>query len=221
MKLVRDLTGRFRERPHYELDELEEECERTAFSFLEEQYGQVLVPIPTNALVVLIEQYAEDLDLFADLSREGANVQGVTEFFTDCKPQVRIARELSKQAWRSHRLRTTLAHEYGHVRLHAPLWAQTGAPSGPHKCLRQTLLPVSTTTDWMEWQAGYVSGALLMPRSRVKLLVEAFLKDAGVKLPLGLESEEASELKQRMSVAFDVSHEAAAVRLLKLGLLSA
>jgi hypothetical protein len=114
MKLVRDTTGRFRERPHYELDELEEECERTAFTFLEEQYGQVLVPIPTNALVVLIEQYAEDLDLFADLSGEGANVQGVTEFFTSGKPQVRIARELSKQFWRAHRLRTTLAHEYGH-----------------------------------------------------------------------------------------------------------
>ena len=26
MKLVRDTTGRFRERPHYELDELEEEA---------------------------------------------------------------------------------------------------------------------------------------------------------------------------------------------------
>jgi hypothetical protein len=114
MKLVRDTTGRFRERPHYELDELEEECERTVFSFLEEQYGQVLVPIPTNALVVLIEQYTEDVDLFADLSREGANVQGVTEFFTSGKPQVRIARELSKQFWRAHRLRSTLAHEYGH-----------------------------------------------------------------------------------------------------------
>ena len=57
-----------------------------------------------------------------------------------------------------------------------------------------------------------------MPRSRVKLLVEAFLNDAGVKLPLDLESEEASELKQR---ACDVSHAAAAVRLLKLGHLSA
>ena len=221
MKLVRDTTGRFRERPHYELDELEEECERTVFSFLEEQYGQVLVPIPTNALVVLIEQYTEDVDLFADLSGEGANVQGVTEFFSSSKPQVRIARELSKQFWRAHRLRTTLAHEYGHVLLHAPLWAAKAAPSGPHRCLRQTLLPSNTLTDWMEWQAGYVSGAILMPRSRVKLLVEAFLNDAGVKLPLDLESENASELKQRMSVAFDVSHEAAAVRLLKLGHLRA
>ena len=72
----------------------------------------------------------------------------------------------------------------------------------------------------MEWQAGYVSGALLMPRSRVKLLVDAFLNDASAKLPLDLESEDASELKQRMSVAFDVSHEAAGVRLLKLGHLS-
>ncbi len=59
-----------------------------------------------------------------------------------------------------------------------------------------------------------------MPRSRVKLLVDAFLKDANAKLPLDLESEDTSELRQRMSVAFDVSPEAAAVRLLKLGHLS-
>ena len=31
MKLLRELTGRFHERPHYELDELEEMCEQTAF----------------------------------------------------------------------------------------------------------------------------------------------------------------------------------------------
>ena len=80
MKLVRDITGRFRERPHYELDELEEECEQTAFTFLEERYGQVLFPIPTNALIVLVEQYTEDLDLFADLSGEGASVQGSPSF---------------------------------------------------------------------------------------------------------------------------------------------
>ncbi len=97
--------------------------------------------IPTNALIVLVEQYTEDLGLFADLSGEGAGVQGVTEFFTGGKP--RIARELSKQTWRSHRLRTTLAQEYGHVRLHAPLWedrrrraSHTGACG--KRCCRQT-----------------------------------------------------------------------------------
>ena len=127
MKMVRDTTGRFRERPHYELNELEEECERTAFTFLEEQYGQVLIPIPTNALVVLIEQYAEDLDLFADLSGEGASVQGVTEFFTSGKPQVRIARELSQQLWRG----APAAHDAGpRIRACAAARAVVGAKRG-------------------------------------------------------------------------------------------
>ncbi len=79
-------------------------------------------------------------------------------------PQTNLNKSIIR---RGEQLRTTLAH----VLLHARLWAQNRVASGPHRCLRQTLLPRSTTMDWMEWQAGYVSGALLMPRSRVKLLV--------------------------------------------------
>lgn len=215
MKLVPDRTGRFRQRPHYEIDELEQLCERTLTEFLTEVYGQALIPVPTEALTILIERDAADLDLYADLSGEGPDVQGVTEFVAGARPNVRIARELTLQRWRAHRLRTTLAHEYGHVLLHASLWQAQGA-GGPNRCRRGALLPRDGGVDWLEWQAGYVSGALLMPRSRVALLVEAFVRERDGRGPRD-GSIEAAELRRRASVAFDVSEEAAGVRLSKLG----
>ena len=82
----------------------------------------MLVPIPTGALLKLIERDAADLDLYADLSGEGEGVEGVTYFFTMGRPKVRILRALTEQKHRAHRLRNILAHEYAHVRLHSDLW---------------------------------------------------------------------------------------------------
>ena len=173
MKLIPDHTGRFPERPHYEIEELEDECERIITSFLERRHGQIVIPVPTEALKVLIEGEAAKL-LHADLSHEGEEVHGITEFFPGCKLWVSIARELSAQPWRAHRECTTLAHEYGHVHWHTPLYDRYCRPGERHKCARGQLLPRSGQRDWMEWQAGYISGALLMPRSRIKLAGRGF-----------------------------------------------
>ncbi len=216
MKLIPDHTGRFPERPHYEIEELEDECERIITSFLERRYGQIVIPVPTDALKVLIEGEAAKL-LRADLSHEGEEVHGITEFFPGCKPWVSIARELSAQPWRAHRERTTLAHEYGHVHWHTPLYDRYCRPGERHKCARGQLLPRLGQRDWMEWQAGYISGALLMPRSRVKLQVEAFRREHSVRLPLAAASVDGQILVGRVSELFDVSREAAEVRLLQLG----
>ena len=216
MKLIPDHTGRFPERPHYEIEELEDECERIITSFLERRYGQIVIPVPTDALKVLIEGEAAKL-LRADLSHEGEEVHGITEFFPGCKPWVSIAHELSAQPWRAHRERTTLAHEYGHVHWHTPLYDRYCRPGERHKCARGQLLPRSGQRDWMEWQAGYISGALLMPRSRVKLQVEAFRREHSVSLPLQAGSVDGQILIGRVSELFDVSREAAEVRLLQLG----
>ena len=74
---------------------------------------------------------------------------------------------------------------------------------------RGQLLPRIGQKDWMEWQAGYISGALLMPRSRVKLLVEAFGCEDAVSLPLQAGSIDGQILIGRVSELFDVSREAA------------
>ena len=80
-----------------------------------------------------------------------------------------------------HRLRYTLAHEWYHVRFHAPLYqaqrAQRGSlaltsglPEEP--VLSPTRQALPGRVDWREWQAAYGAGALLMPWSAIgRLLV--------------------------------------------------
>src|SRR6202521_1610109 len=97
MKMIPDRTGRFPPRPHYEIEELEEECERIIESFLLSRYGQYAIPVPTEALVALLERDSAKVNLYCDLSGEGEEVHGLTEFFPGSKPDVSIARELSFQ----------------------------------------------------------------------------------------------------------------------------
>ena len=129
MRYVRDTTGRFDQRPHYEMSELDEECEYIITSFMQELHGRLILPISTDDLTKLIERDAADLDLYADLSDEGPDVEGTTYFQPGQKPTVRIASELSESSRSEHRLRTTLTHEYGHVKFHAPLWRMMEVPT--------------------------------------------------------------------------------------------
>jgi hypothetical protein len=226
LRYVPDKTGRFGKRPHYELADLDHECESVFTEFMEDRYGMLVFPIPTDALTKLIERDADDLDLYADLSGEGPDVEGVTDFFPGDKPRVRIASALAEQKGREHRLRTTLTHEYGHVRFHGHLWEEK--LSSPHisvglakedipKCKRDTMLG-SSTTDWMEWQAGYACGALLMPASILRGLVLRYFEQRSIYAGhVRAGSHIAPELERGISKKFYVSREAARVRLRKLG----
>jgi hypothetical protein len=122
VKYVPDRTGRFSQRPHYEPKELDRECENIIAGFLKEWHGAAKYPVSTDDLTVLIERDTESLDQFADLSSYGCNVEGLTHFQAGRKPRVRISASLAGNENRQNRLRTTLAHEYGHVRFHAYLW---------------------------------------------------------------------------------------------------
>ena len=225
MKWVPDKTGRFPQRPHYDPAELDYECEQIVSAFLRERYGTAQYPIATNDLTILIECSVSDLDMYADLTAEGADVQGVTDFFPRKKPEVRIARDLSEQDRRENRLRTTLTHELGHVKFHNFLWdgairqlslsPQSGSGYSP-KCKRADIIGAGPT-DWMEWQAGYCCGAFLMPISRMKKITGEFARVANCYPPLDSSSVDATHLIGRIADAFQVSTEAAAVRLTKLG----
>jgi hypothetical protein len=135
MKMIPDGTGRFPERPYYEIEELEDECERIMESFLMSRYGQYSIPVPTDALVELLDRETAKLNVYCDLGGEGDEVHGVTEFFPGHKPHVSIARELSYQHWREHRKRSTLTHEYGHVHWHTWLFDRYCRRTERHKCL--------------------------------------------------------------------------------------
>jgi hypothetical protein len=74
--------------------------------------------------------------------------------------------------------------------------------------------------DWMEWQAGYIGGALLMPKSRILSLSAETATRSGKQLPLRTDTAEASKLIGQMTRRCQVSWKAARVRLLSLRLLA-
>lgn len=73
-----DNTGRFAKRPYYTEAELDRQCDRAVTEFMENRYDGLTLPIPTDALMNLIERDARDLDCYADLTTAGPRVDGLT-----------------------------------------------------------------------------------------------------------------------------------------------
>lgn len=226
MRWVRDRTGRFAQRPHYDLDELDAECEALILSFLVARNGQVNFPIDTDDIVALLESLVKDFDPYADLSKDGTDVEGATAFLRGSLPSVKISRHLHSPSL-INRLRTTLTHELGHVHFHSCLYGldvtddlfePAGSTFQPI-CHRDSIIGAQNA-DWMEWQAGYACGAFLMPAIDVRKLV----RDAaasGPSSPPPVGSEMGEKLIGAVMHRYSVSHDAGRVRLLVLGHLSA
>ena len=68
VKMIRDNTGRFAERPFYAARDLDNECERPIRDLLMKRKKKVEYPVSTEDLTVLIEMHDADLDPYADLS---------------------------------------------------------------------------------------------------------------------------------------------------------
>lgn len=223
--MVPDPTRRFLKRPYYETRELDEECEKIISDFLRQRYEQVKFPVKTEDLTVLIEQKGATLDMYADLEPD---VDGMTEIHPDGETIVRISKNLSDNPRQENRLRTTLTHEYGHVHFHADLLAHQGNtlalfPKGNEtelvqQCKRENIY-AATKTDWMEWQAGYICGALLMPRIFLAKLVEPYWAGEKLLSPTNISEEQWQALVGKVLTEFQVSRQAAQVRLEKLGYL--
>ncbi len=225
MKWVRDRTRRFEWRPYYAQDEIDVHCEDAVRRFFSDSDRPVSYPLSTDDLTVLIERSVAELDLYANLASEGRDVEGVTEFHSKAKPSVRIAKYLSEQPARQNRLRSTLAHEYGHVAFHGFLWSMEPwtAPSRSKRSkamaprCRRARIVAAPQTDWIEWQAGYASGALLMPATVVGDIVTDAFAEWGVARWVQAGSDRHSDLVGRIAAKFAVSKDAAAMRVLKLG----
>ena len=222
MRYVKDMTGRFAMRPHYEPAELDKECEKILSAFFG---GRIPTPIDTDSLARLIERGTSDFDPGADLSRYGPDVEGVTEFLPPRKPKVRIVAELAYDEVRQNRYRTTLTHEYGHVHFHAYLFAteprggdlfgSAPAKGGEQVCKRDSIIN-ARKTDWMEWQAGYVCGALLMPITQLRGIISGYQETHGLFGPIVAGSEHGVGLINTVRTEFQVSADAAPVRLAQL-----
>ena len=229
VRWIKDPTGRFAERPYFSQEDLDILSEQWMVSFLRDMYGKAEFPVSTEDLTVMLESETSDLDQYADLREEGEEdeeVQELTLFYPDRKPVVKIAQELSDSIYREHRLRTTLTHEFAHVKLHAGLWPFDQLRLFPDeeefpgpRCKRPRDIG-GYSGDWMEWQAGYVSGAILMPVSRVKGLVQEMSNARGHFEDIPPTSDQGADIVAMVGQRFTVSTDAARVRLSQLGYLT-
>jgi Zn-dependent peptidase ImmA (M78 family) len=220
-----DDKGRFHRRPFYRAEELDAECEALLADFRRATGRHDDVAIETDDLTVMIERHAGDLDLYADLSDDGPEVEGVTLFAAARKPDVAIAGRLTSDDRRSNRYRTTLSHELGHVILHDPLYQEKLATRDLFAatteerlvCKRDTMVD-APQSDWMEWQACYFSGALLMPK---RPMIDIAREHAdGISGAPRVGTDRAVKLVAAAMERFVVSQDAARVRLSVLGLLA-
>jgi hypothetical protein len=213
-------------RPHYDPTEMDAECERIIREFLMKKYGKIKFPISTSDLGVLIESFVEDLDMGADLAEEEGDVEGVTEFTRGKLPTVKISRALVGDPSMENRLRTTLTHEFSHVTFHRFMFEVESKPrflfddpgvevQETAKCKRANIFGAAAA-DWMEWQAGYGCGAFLMPIRSLIETVQEFRQSPSIPAgALSLISEEGQDLLHTVAGAFQVSRDAARVRLLQ------
>jgi hypothetical protein len=233
LRWVSDTTGRFSKRPHYSPEQLDAECERVVSEFLLDRYGRIGFPISTDDLTVLLERAVDDFDPYADFSLEEGEIEGVTEFRRGKRPIVKIAAKLTNVASLENRLRTTLTHEYGHVHFHDVLHQVESKPgflfeepSTPaaapqaHRCKRDSMVSLSDK-DWMEWQAGYVCGAMLIPFTPLVTCVREFRKQNNMEhAAISEQSIEGVELIAAVAQEFRTSRDASRVRLLQRKILA-
>ena len=224
-----DKSGRFPQRLYLRPAEIDRDCERLVSNFLQQRHGKVRFPLSTDDLTVLVEEHSSSLDQYADLSGEGDDVEGMTCFLPGELPQVLISAQLTEQANRQNRLRTTLAHELGHAFYHravfdhvfaAPPHMFEAARAEPRTVCKRDSMMGTTEFDWLEWQAGYFSGAILMPAQQLRRTVGDLLRDQGIHGAAVIGTAPAAEAERHVMASFQVSGEAARVRLRKLGLLA-
>lgn len=218
MKVLRDPLGRPIDRLYFKTDELDDRCERKIADFMDQHCGGFRLPIPTDDLIRMIEADTDDLDMYADLAEEE---DGHTDFFADRKPRVKIAKRLSDPRY-ENRLRMTLGHEYGHVWFHAPLWRKSGLdhPAEPRWTCHRERIVDAPQNDWMEFQAAYIGGALLMPSYSVKLWAGEIAMREAKQPPVPEGSDLGHAMVERLIRRCRVSEQAARVRLLRLGVLT-
>ena len=187
MKWVRDKTGRFAQRPHYLPRGNRRRMRTPDPAFLRKKYGKVEFPVKTDDLTVFIEESAVSIP--TPIFQARGEVEGVTEFASGKRPVVKIA----SRAERAQPGKPAEYHDYPRIwaRPLSPLHVRR--PSEPAAVFvhaadpgsRQQMSPRQhdwrAERDWMEWQAGYACGAILMPAVALVETVKRFREEK--KLP--------------------------------------
>jgi hypothetical protein len=200
--------------------------------------------LPTlDSPVVDIERFVEShlnvqFDPYATLP---ADVLGQTDFRVGERPLVMINADLTGAALDDDdsplglqgRWRATVAHEGCHVILHRCLFNLNpsqgslfdfgdGAEEPParlQRCLKRDVAYARAGSDWREVQANQGMAALLMPKPVFAAVCRVEFERLGVER-IEQHTPVADSLARRMAELFQVSRQAAAIRLSTLKLLS-
>jgi hypothetical protein len=200
-----------------------------------------LVP-SVDAPVVDVEAFVEQhlgaqFDQYAALPPD---VLGQTDFRIGAPPLIMVNADLTGAAMDDDesplglkgRWRATVAHEACHVIFHRCLFnlnteqkSLFGGQDDPQeatkrlqRCLKRDVAYSERGSDWREVQANMGMAALLMPRTLFVAVTEQELQRMGVERVM-LETAEAGRLAKRLAAAFEVSGQAAMIRLQTLELL--
>lgn len=186
----------------------------------------------------LIQRLHVRMDQHADLE---PTVLGLTEFYTDEAPKIFINSDLTGSIDDDHTLpgirgrwRATIAHEASHVVMHTVLFAvnqqqdslfqmqNQPEPQRLMRCFKKDVLyRGGSTSDWREVQANMGMAALLMPQSLFRQLAGSIVERHRLTAEsLTIGSRSAATLAAEMAALFDVSRQAAGIRLETLGILS-
>ena len=218
MQWLSDPTRRFIERPLFTESEMQSRVDFAISQFV----GSVgALPVSTNVLDLLADAITDHYDPESDIASSlGNQVEGVTIFRPGKKPRIKISSTLLEEKYHRRR-RMTIAHEIGHVLLHADLYVEErsldlfsdSSSRGTVYCKAATMLP---GVDWMEWQASFAAGCLLMPSSALRNCME-YHRGGRFHTALYLGDKDTHEAIEHVKNSFDVSRDAARVRLMQLG----
>ena len=128
-----------------------------------------------------------------------------------------MIKKLSSERRAVSRMRKKINPEYGRQPDDgglSPVLTRAAAQS-TFKCPRGLILQ-APAEDWMEWQASYAGGALLMPLSSVTNMVRTNIPDWNGIDRIPANSPSVREIVNQMGQTFDISPDAAQVRLTKL-----
>lgn len=179
---------------------------------------------------VLLKALAIEPD-FVDL-KDG--VMGRVLFDASGTAQVEISRRLSHEAESggvaAKRLRSTLAHEAGHVACHAPLFVgnltnlslfDTGGQTKPPPailCRDSTVGRMRYGGEWWEFQANQCMAALLLPKSLFHKYTAAAVASCGAdSFNETIQTGTAEAVVRGLAEVFNVSEQMVFYRLEALG----
>lgn len=185
----------------------------------------------------LLESYLDvKLDQYATLEN---TVLGITSFRVGQNPVVEINKDLTDAVFDQEdssvsllgRWRATLAHEAAHVILHRPLFEVSVIQGNLFdgimeqsqtelviKCYKKNVGFAKGQSDWREFQANRGMATILMPQSLLAEVIKKILRSPANALPVE-GSHEALLLVESISKVFQVSRQAATIRLLDSGTL--